>query len=1305
MPTGITKNTFDKLRNTDISQSSIMPNQYVAAHNVQASGEGSYFSLRNIKGTTEVQTIIASVADGVDVPGLTKARFLINDVLTQCVVIFTADEDNLLLKIWCYDTENDDLYELFEETVESDYFTNDRVIDSVVFPENSTDIIYFTDNYSEMRQLRCVIPNSYSANFLNSYDLSLLRGGANGTITLDGVSSGGTLLSGTYQFSYRMVDPVNKKFTKWSTLTSPVHVYDAENGSSPVHAGIGLPTARKISIDIEPAFDELDNFEYVQIAVVENTTATAPIKASLLEITSIPTPPLSFEYKSNVSIGSIPLTDITIDSAQIDHVKTLNIKDNRMFAGNVQYTELLFDNGDPEITSGSIRVRSSSAIFGSNNADSYSDDAFSSTYVGYWRDEVYRFGIVYSDGKGNKSPVKPLDLNGITGNQISGSLTDVKFPSRATSNSYTTLSASNRTRGLGLDLVGITNHPTWARSFEIVRVKRKKNILFQTPMIPMSIVSGVGAASNYPSHYYNGVDGVDVTDAQPQTAGEVLVPKNLFWPELRHIVQNGQPIATVIPGPFGTLTNPAIFRSATEVKLKRESDYSFASIFPAPNMYGDTVFDHTGAEKIDIIDYALLRVDFEDFKDSSVIPSSYNTGAYVDTSVVGNFYAIAEGQYYFDATWTGKSISSTYKNIPLTDYEYFSGPDAQPASVGGMTTLDYEALQTKGIGFWQYQPTIQRMAVVQLGREQSERALAFKAGNLNAVSSNGFVVGSSGIRYETSTTLRNNYVDKYSSFTNRSSYISAIPIVNVKLGLGDDRYGDINAFHEYISTGAKYTFSESEVTTLQSGGSVSVDIEVWGGDCFVGAQLFKVCDSTYSLTNQSKNNSPSSPDSASDQVGKWDSIYRYETSGTNPVMCIPVAMKNSGQYVQVILESEYNGEVRDNDTIEESFSTLGYPVYLNQTEASIRTPLTYKYNINLSKQNDQKIFVPKPQYNFEQNYFGARIVFSDLKIYNSDLVGFDTFRVGNFYDLEEKNYNITKLALSGADLIAIQEKGIVYLPTGQQQVELSDAGTLGVGSDVVIGRPIVINSERGSQHLRSVIETGTTVFIADNRNQAVYALSDKQLSTISDIGNQTAFREMFTGTIPEKNLFGVYDPLRKEYWIVDNTNFKCHVFNEEYGGWVGEYDFSANKKLYGGILTNQKLYLVGKNANLVIAEAYTGTVNQLFGETVVPSVTVVINPDEPIAKTFDNIMIVATERLSTLDLEVKRETELGNQTCTGIDLDSTSIEGNFRVKVLRDSLGARLRGQRMLATVKWKEIQSAVNSINTKYRPSSRTPW
>lgn len=1290
----ITKNIFRNGQNTDVDKQQLPPVYFTDAQNLEFTGDGVFLAAKNIRGTSNTPKVITS-ASATSVLGIFETKYKINDVPDiKCLTIITATESGDF-KIWCLNIENNDLYEMYEEPVPVGYFTDDRVVDAVRYAENGIDILYFTDFFNEIRQLRCEIPFPYVANFLNENDLSLQKRGANGTISLNTVSTGGSLLSGTYQFAYRMVDPDKKKFTKWSSLTNPIHAYVTNASDYISNAGIGLPTDKKITIDIQPTDVELASFPNFQLAVIENIypVGTSAVVASLLSVEDI-ADISGFEYKTNTKVGTIPIEDIVVDLAAIETVKTLNVKLNKLFAGNVKYRALELDNGTPSVTGGGDVI-----VEWFTPATFYYVEDWSTDYKGYFRDEVYRFGIVYYDKYGNHSAPVALDLSSVSNNQITGGLTDMKFPSRATSNAYSILDPDDSPRVLGLRLTGLDNHPTWAVGFEIVRVKRIKRILFQTPVIPMTTVEGVGAFRDYPSNAAVGAGLFkEYPDAQPQTSSKVYVPKNLFWPENRKIMKR----------PADGSGGGAATRLKGEAVLQRQEDYDYAIIYPQPTMYGDTPYVFSGNEKLQTIDYVATRLDVEDFSIATIT----DRGNHMNTKIAGNFYALRTGDYFLDSAQVGKSITDSDNQV--VDYAFIDNL-ASGVTLAGEKVLQYNELSTQGVQLG-YEPTNQKMAVVKLTNsydDEGATARTFANVTKNNYAGGGLINTTGTLTFEDDTIdtgdYTNNFITDYSGFSENSSYVQSLRIVNVVKGeIGDDRYGDPNDQHEYISTGAKYAFSTSELVDVEAGNSLPINIDVWGGDCFVGYHTFKVSDSTYSVVNQPKNNG--SPETTIDLLTKWGQVFLTTTSGTDAKLMLPVALEKVGQYVQVFLESEYNGEVRDFDVLVKKGSISDTPILNVSSEGSIRTPLTYKYNINLSKQNDQKVFLSKPDNFVEQNEFEARIVISDQKIYNSDVQGFDTFRVLSAFDLEESGGHITKLALAGDNLYAVQERKIVYLPVGASQIEQTDAGILSVGTGQDIGRPIVIDNNKGGQHLRSITEAGDILYIPDNRNKAIYAVAGTDLNIISDQFNATYWRnKLEIVAIPENQLVGVYDAIRKEYWVahtgVSSGSLFCQRFNEVKNEWHGNIEFPSN--IYGGVTTNQLLYLIGVDStNIVVTSMYTGDFNQTFSEAVTPRITFIVNPDPDFEKTFDNMALVATDRLDEVNLSVARENALTSQSGTVI-ANTAPVAGTYRLKLPRDSNDERLRGQYMTTTVKWLtgNVTSTLSSVITKYRLASRRPF
>jgi len=1316
---------------------------------------------------------------------------------------------NKLLKIWCYDTESDQLYELYEEQVPSDYVAPDRIVDAKAYAENGLDILYFTDNASEVRQLRCEVPTGFVANSLTKSDLSVQRRGANGTITIDGIKPGGSLLSGSYQFAYRMADPLTKRFTKWSSLTLPVQttvtgdiISLGIDGTTAIQsAGIGLFTDKQINITIAPSNEELENFDYFQIAVVENILPTVQLSASILPIEPV-SRLVGYEYKANQRIDRVPIEDIVVDYAAVKTAKTLNIKQNRLFLGNINYADL--DPGNPTVTGSVIKkavnhiteptgftatrsgdqsvgpapingtrvnwnqgaidtlnyrythsgadqdyyflmaidfayltgtgstvrfeltknattvltsivvntagVHTAGILTTLSNGD-YVDvriytttatiriNALGSKFTGstaedvvdipsdsgYFRNEVYRYGIVYKDEFGNRSVPKPLDMAGITGNRIESGLIDMKFPARnEEGGDYSILDGNNLPQLLGLQLT-IDDHPSWARSFEIVRVKRIKRVLFQSPLIPMMYVQGVGAILDYPGLVRAGTATTTAYDSnQPMTSSKVYIPKNLLWPELRDIIRN--------ENTTGTNANRRI---NGEARLERRADYDMGIIFPPESMYTSSLYNFTGSEILETVDYTLNMMNLMNFPDTKPDRAPVAGNGIVTVQSV-TLHSLANGDYFFHSGFTGKQIPTTERTRKINEYKFIDNLSAGTV-VGGELVQNYDQLSTTGVT-WGFKPNAQRMAIIKMGDafpDEGSVRREFASGVHNAVSGGNPIIGSSGINFETN--LTNRYVNMYSGVVD-NQYIQSLRVVNiVNDSIGDSRYGDVDDEHEFISTGAVYSFSPTELVAVGRNDSLPITLDVFGGDCKITPHIFKVSDSSYSVVNQAKHNGTA--ETLSDLLRDWDGKV-FGGATNEPVICIPVAVKASGQFVQMFLESEFAGNVMDFDVLELNGTQANHPVLNVKTEANIRTPLTYRYNQNISKQNDQKIYLSKPEISFEQNAFPARVLYSDVKVYNSDVSGFDLFRVLNFYDLEEDKGNLTKLAVAGDSLYAIQEYGVKYLPTGQTQLEQTDAGTIAVGTSDVIGRAITVDNNRGGQHLGGIVETGGSIYVPDNFNKSIYQLTREGLKPIP-ISNETYFRNLFSSMFVERNVTAFYDPVRFQYWLM--TGSTCNVFHEA-GIWSAEMEFGG--KLKHGVYTNQNLYMVGDSGNSIdVYSFYTGTVNSFMGTTVVPSVKFVINPDPDFGKMFDNMMLVASERLDEVDMIVEREESLGDQEVLGMNLDREGVDGNYRIKTLRDNRMSRLRGLRAIATVKWGNVLSTLSSVVTKYRLTRRHPY
>jgi hypothetical protein len=281
------------------------------------------------------------------------------------------------------------------------FFTEDR--------ENKT--VYFTDFSNTLRKIQMddtIWPTYTSADQLNVIsDASSAM-----AMTITGLGNDGSLLAGTYQLAYRLKQTSTSPdtYTKWSTFTNPVPIiplsYSSGTTVNYYGGAVGQQTSRSINYSIALSSGEtISNYDKIEIAVVKNNDGTyvQQLVAYVSEITNTNTgtTTLTGTYTGNEPEFELDIDEITAPDAPVETVKTIVEKDNRLLAGNIKYFDRrIADNEVSIIDAKTIRRRVD-----------YEDPLNTTRYRGYFRDEVYRFGVTYHDDYGNWSPVKPLNFS------------------------------------------------------------------------------------------------------------------------------------------------------------------------------------------------------------------------------------------------------------------------------------------------------------------------------------------------------------------------------------------------------------------------------------------------------------------------------------------------------------------------------------------------------------------------------------------------------------------------------------------------------------------------------------------------------------------------------------------------------------------------------------------------------------------------------------------------------------------------------------------------------------------------------
>ncbi|KKM66534.1 hypothetical protein LCGC14_1480240, partial [marine sediment metagenome] len=609
-------------------------------------------------------------------------------------------------------------------------------------------------------------------------------------------------------------------------------------------------------------------------------------------------------------------------------------------------------------------------------------------------------------------------------------------------------------------------------------------------------------------------------------------------------------------------------------------------IFPPIHIYnqsGNILEEYRPRPDDRIVNKDIAILKFDQYRDSTQTSKGFNgvntytDGDFAFTNVAGAFYAWQADDYFYKHTGNDTTIIAPTLDRGSAQPKIAEVIQLPKSSTGGtfenrsmkMKTANinrFDDIEVEGLDEGE-KPIGQQMVGLRLG-EDSIEDVTYRLFDVATISSNVDVniTGANTIYLEIRAQagrsawagIANGLINEAdNTFVNataaeNSAYVSAVEIVNIERDLDDLRYGDDEDILPYQFTGAMHVFTDTELTStggsgVEGGSAVPINnVAVYGGDSFIGLHTFKISDSCYVLTDPDKEaDNSGTAGTGINQTDKWGHYFDKASLGVGlegEDVSRPIPLRGVSQTITVLLESEVNPNVVEK-TPHTGF-TDALPIPRAEQPGQIRSAFDYRFNLDYARQNDAKIWLPFKTFEKVNTSFNSRLIYSDVKIYKSDVEGFDRFRALNFSDLDETFGDISKLELGADSVYAFQEKGIHYIPVLAKSVELADSGTLAVRSGEFIGTPIVISSRYGTQHPKTVQSDGKNIFFADQLNKIVGVVSGRDVEFISRNNMRTHFRTHLNSVTLD--LYGIYDTRRNEYWLI-NREESATIFNLDSG--------------------------------------------------------------------------------------------------------------------------------------------------------------
>lgn len=848
---------------------------------------------------------------------------------------------------------------------------------------------------------------------------------------------------------------------------------------------------------------------------------------------------------------------------------------------------------------------------------------------------------------------------------------------------------------IGLRISGIGGHPSWAKAMAIVRVRRLKNLIWQSPLINANVImpSVFPSSQSYCSTPTGNADPIGAFGTKVFSKG---VTRNIERDGANIITNsrsnlkvqtkdnnNALPIVYVVPPEYmmsqsGLNFEPIIMPIGAEIKV-----VDAVSFFRTSRIN----VDGTGADAGNINTHQMafgIRADtpynYYYRQHSLTNPSSDE----IRFSMQNRVFSTAPVEFPKKNTtrvldygeMTNRGEQYTFPTNPAARNFVFKKMDKFGLEPASFANCSNEVIQQKGI-------------VLLVNDRFGDFSMISKGTTSTATTPESFLNFGVGLYssqkmncLDSSYKLLDNipYDGKITELSDGSC--SVAPIVNLERGLIDDRYGIYTDVHQFIFTG----------TYVRLDGSSTYDVDVWGGDCFIEKGSFKIQDT-----------------SIESNTVLTDTLDNYGI----------IAYPDHQEILQVYLESRVNLGLQA--------SPFTYPVRDTRSLGEFAIDYVYPYNFSYSIENISKAWVSRSQTESKRLNYPSRIIHSRQKVFQTDIEGFDRYDSVSIYDLPEDYKSLTKLTiLSNGNVYAIQESSVCILPINKNVIEQSDGTEMLVNTSVLINKPSFLLTENGSQHIRSVINSDDSIFFLDANKRETFKVGGGNDSNISEMGLHSLFLdkyESFSG-IKDKDIVSGYDFNNREYWIGFNRHTdvlyqegvlvlgidrkpSISVWSDKGKYWMTSISVSQNTKILDLVYSKSELYILGKKADnsYVIETMYTNPTKGLFlGSVNASEVSVVINGEETFGKTFDVLRVDSNERLDDVFLTVEKETGTLSQVAV-MTANIKPRHDGYEFPVIYDPRGARLRGKYAIARLVMNNGDTRdikISSIATKYRLSSR---
>ena len=441
----------------------------------------------------------------------------------------------------------------------------------------------------------------------------------------------------------------------------------------------------------------------------------------------------------------------------------------------------------------------------------------------------------------------------------------------------------------------------------------------------------------------------------------------------------------------------------------------------------------------------------------------------------------------------------------------------------------------------------------------------------------------------------------YGSYLGISTAQYANALINIKIpGYNENqlqeyfqiRYNDKSPFYSiskiYDIKNINFDFTTKDVNDEESKllyQCYEINKPIYRGDCYI-------CQFTHRLNRNFQDPSAPTNDQIVDKscwrdhfrIAKDDNIIK--TTESNQINLGDVNAVKLGLYVTLYVRSTINLNIRAvDDSIVDEVSMFGhgrsfYPQMSLTNPGTNKIPEGLCYNKGFEKSVSEKVYFEVPDVPWIKNEFSNRISYSEIQIKDAFENGWRTFK-GTYYRDYPKTYgSIIKIVELRGNLLCVFEHGVGLIAVNERTVAGDGPGGSAYinTANVLPDNPIILSDMYGSLWRESVIKTPLGVYGVDTVAKKIWRTNGQDFEILSDFYVQEFLNQNISLTERElepiigiRNVKTHYNKYKKDvmFTFYDNLHgFNEKVwnlcYNETLGMWVTFYSWvpSYSENIY-----------------------------------------------------------------------------------------------------------------------------------------------